>query len=73
LINREYERRYQVQRDQIRGKTDFDIHSPEFAQIARATDRQVIEAGVPLQFDQVAPSAVEGERSYVVVKFLLRD
>jgi two-component system, NarL family, sensor kinase len=73
LINREYERRYQVQRDQIRGKTDFDIHSPEFAQMARASDRQVIEAGVPLQFDQVAPYAVEGERFYVVVKFLLRD
>jgi len=48
LINREYERRFQVQRDQIRGKTDFDIHSPEFAQMARASDRQVIEAGVPL-------------------------
>jgi PAS domain S-box-containing protein len=73
LINREYERRFQVQRDQIRGKTDFDIHSPEFAQMARSSDRQVIEAGVPLQFDQVAPSAGEGERSYVVVKFLLRD
>src|SRR4029077_14585315 len=73
LINREYERRFQVPRDQIRGKTDFDIHSPEVAQIARASDRQVIEAGVPLQFDQVAPYAVEGERFYVVVKFLLRD
>ena len=73
LINREYERRFQVQRDQIRGKTDFDLHSHEVAQMARANDRQVIEAGVPLQFDEVAPSALEGERSYVVVKFLLRD
>ncbi|HVJ57803.1 MAG TPA: PAS domain-containing protein, partial [Terrimicrobiaceae bacterium] len=73
LINREYERRFQVQRDQIRGKTDFDLHSQEVAQMARANDRQVIEAGVPLQFDEVAPSALEGERSYVVVKFLLRD
>jgi PAS domain S-box-containing protein len=73
LINREYERRFQVQRDQIRGKTDFDLHSHEVAQRVRANDRQVIEAGVPLQFDEVAPSALEGERSYVVVKFLLRD
>jgi GAF domain-containing protein len=73
LINGEYERRFQVQRDQIRGKTDFDLHSHEVAQMVRANDRQVIEAGVPLQFDEVAPSALEGERSYVVVKFLLRD
>lgn len=73
LINREYERRYQVQRDQIRGKTDFDVHSREVAQMVRASDRQVIEAGVALQFEEVAPSVGEGERSYVVVKFLLRD
>jgi hypothetical protein len=32
----------------------------------------VIEAGVPFQFEQVAPS-IEGERHYVVVKFLLRE
>jgi PAS domain-containing protein len=25
LVNREYERRFQVQRDQIRGKTDYDV------------------------------------------------
>ena len=72
LINREYERRFQVQRDQIRGKTDFDIHSHDIAQMMRGSDRQVIEAGLPLQFEEVAPS-IEGERNYVVVKFLLRD
>jgi PAS domain S-box-containing protein len=72
LINREYERRFQVQRDQIRGKTDFDIHSHDIAQMVRGSDRQVIEAGLPLQFEEVAPS-IEGKRYYVVVKFLLRD
>ena len=72
LINREYERRFQVRRDQIRGKTDFDIHCQEIAETARRTDRQVIEAGVPIQCDQVASSVIYGERSYVVVKFLLR-
>ena len=25
LVNREYERRFQVQRDEIRGKTDYDV------------------------------------------------
>ena len=32
LVNREYERRHQVQRDQIRGKTDFDIHPHDVAE-----------------------------------------
>jgi K+-sensing histidine kinase KdpD len=40
LINREFERRFQVQRDQVRGKTDFEIHSHAVAQMARGSDRQ---------------------------------
>ena len=72
LVNREYERRHQVQRDQIRGKTDFDIFPQDVAEKLRANDRHVIEAGAPIQFEETVPMA-EGERQYVVVKFLLRD
>jgi PAS domain S-box-containing protein len=72
LVNREYERRHQVQRDQIRGKTDFDIHPHDVAETVRANDRHVIAAGTPIQFEETVPMA-EGERQYVVVKFLLRD
>jgi PAS domain S-box-containing protein len=71
-VNSEFERRHQVQRDQIRGKTDFDIYPPEVAEAVRANDRRVIEAGEPIQFEEAGPS-VEGERCYVAVKFLLRD
>ena len=72
LVNREYERRHQVQRDQICGKTDFDIFPPDVAEKLRANDRHVIEAGASIQFEETVPMA-EGERQYVVVKFLLRD
>ena len=72
LVNREYERRFQVQRDQIRGKTDYEIHPEEIAEAVRANDRQVIETGTALQFEIAIPAA-DGERHYVVVKFLLRD
>src|SRR6476660_556626 len=72
LVNREYERRHQVHRDQIRGKTDFDIFPQDVAATVRANDRHVIEAGTPIQFEETVPMA-EGERQYVVVKFLLRD
>ena len=72
LVNREYERRHQVQRDKIRGKTDFDLHPHDVAETVRANDRHVIEAGAPIQFQETVPMA-EGERQYVVVKFLLRD
>jgi PAS domain S-box-containing protein len=72
LVNYEYERRYQVRRHQIRGKTDFDIHPDEVAEALRANDRQVIEAGVPIQFEEVVPSE-EGDRYYISAKFPLRD
>jgi PAS domain S-box-containing protein len=72
LINREYERRHQVQRDQIRGKTDFDIFPEDVAENVRTNDRHVIEAGTPIQFEETVPVA-EGDRQYIVVKFLLRD
>jgi len=72
LVNREYERLFDVRRDQIRGKTDFDVHPHNVAETLQANDRQVIEAGAPTQFEEVVPS--EGSaRHYVVVKFLLRD
>jgi PAS domain S-box-containing protein len=72
LVNREYERLHHVQRDQIRGKTDFDIHPHAFAELVRANDRKVIAAGEPIEFEEAVPSD-EGERLYVAAKFLLRD
>src|SRR5260221_10166758 len=61
LVNREYQGRHRVRRDQIRGKTDFDIHPPEVAEAIRRNDRQVIEAGLPIQFEETVPSD-RGER-----------
>src|SRR3984957_3003732 len=72
LVNREYERLFDIGRDQIRGKTDFSIHPHDVAETRRANDRQVMETGGPLQFEEVVPSRL-GARYYVVVKFLLRD
>jgi PAS domain S-box-containing protein len=72
LVNCEFERLHQVQREQIRGKTDFELHPPGVAEMMRANDRRVIEAGEPIQFEEVVPS-LEGERAYVSAKFLLRD
>lgn len=72
LINKEYERRYNVQRDHIRGKTDFDIHSRETAEAVRLNDREVIASGEPKQFEEWVPSD-DGDRFYLSSKFLLRD
>jgi PAS domain S-box-containing protein len=72
LINRELERRHQVQRNLIRGKSDFDIYPPGIAERLRANDRQVIETGKPIEFEECVPAA-DGDRFYITSKFLLRD
>lgn len=72
LVNREYERLFDVRREEMRGKTDFDVHPRDVAETLRANDRQVIESGRPAQFEEVAP-AKGSIRHYIVVKFLLRD
>jgi PAS domain S-box-containing protein len=71
LVNREYERQFHVQRDHIRGKTAYDIHPRHVAESVQANDQHVIEAGSPIQYEVAIPT-VEGERHYVVVKFLLQ-
>src|ERR1700732_2970144 len=38
LVNREYERRYRVRREEVRGKSDFDIYPREVAEAVRAKD-----------------------------------
>jgi len=72
LVNREHERRFHVQRERIRGKTDYDYLPRDVAEQIRANDRQVIEGGRPIQFEMALPMA-ESVRHYVVVKFLLVD
>jgi PAS domain S-box-containing protein len=72
LVNREYERRYRVRRDEISGKSDLDIHSREVAEVVRANDRRVIETNVPMQFEEVVPTA-DAKRVYLTIKFLLRN
>jgi PAS domain S-box-containing protein len=72
LINREYERLFDVQRHEIRGKTDFDIHPHDVAETLRANDRRVIDADESAQFEEVVPSKGCAQH-YIVIKFLLRD
>jgi PAS domain S-box-containing protein len=72
LVNREYERRYRVRRDQVRGKTDFDIFPPEVAEAIRLNDNRVIETGEPIEFEEILPSDGR-EYFHVAAKFLLRD
>ena len=72
MVNRGYEERFHVDREELLGKTPYDLFPKEVADELLAHDRQVLEQGEPIQFEEVVP--VEGElRTYIAVKFPLRD
>jgi len=72
LVNREYERLFNLQREDIVGLTDHDLFEGPIADEFRANDLAAIARGVPLQVEEQAPGE-DGLHTYVTVKFPLQD
>jgi two-component system, NtrC family, sensor kinase len=71
-INREYEKLFNVQREQTIAKTDLDIFPAEYAQKFQANDRAIIAAGRPRTVDEKVPHGDE-PHDYLSVKFPVLD
>ena len=72
FINREFEQRFRVRREDVQGKTDHDLFPGSIAQEFRANDLKVIEAGVPMNFEECAPQE-SSVHTYISNKFPVRD
>lgn len=70
LVNREYERLFDVSRDAIVGLTDHDLFPAAIADDFRTNDLQAAQRGRPVQMEEVAPGD-DGPHTYVTVKFPL--
>jgi PAS domain S-box-containing protein len=70
LVNRQFERTFHVRQEQIRGKKDAEVFPPEQAAAFRANDLQVVQAGVPMEFEE-AILQDDGPHSSIVRKFPL--
>jgi PAS domain S-box-containing protein len=72
LINRHYERLFDVRKEKAVGKSDHDLF-PEFAADSfRAADRKVLKARTPLEIEEVIPHK-DGPHTYISIKFPLFD
>jgi len=69
-INTSLERMLGISREEIKGKTDYDIASPEVADYWRAHDSQVMETGEAIQIEEVADLA-DGHHIFLANKFPL--
>ena len=69
-VNRRFEDSFHVANRDLVGKTDQDIFPPEQAAAFRANDRKVLEAGRPMEFEEVVLHD-DGPHTSIVVKFPL--
>jgi len=71
-INRQYERLFHVTREEILGRTDYEIFPAAVADVLRANDRKVVETEAPIEFEEAVPQD-DGLHTYISIKFPLRD
>ncbi|MBN2432445.1 MAG: PAS domain-containing protein [Acidobacteria bacterium] len=72
LVNRNYEKMFGVDRQNITGATVHDIFPPEDAHRYETVDQRVIETEVPVEIEEMAGRGGE-ERFFLSLKFPLYD
>ncbi|MBD2101364.1 PAS domain S-box protein [Leptolyngbya sp. FACHB-261] len=72
IINRTFERLFKVQREQVWGKTDFDLFPTKVAQSVRENDLQVLTLKKPIEHEEVIPQS-DGLHTYLSLKFPLLE
>ncbi len=72
LINHKFETLFHVKRYDIMDKTDLDIFPGKMAGVLQANDRKVLEAGVPLELEEIVMHD-DRPHTYISLKFPLFD
>lgn len=72
LVNKQFEILFGMKPEDIVGKTDVDIFDREISRPLRAHDREVLEVGTSMQFEEILPG-IDGLHTYLATKFPLLD
>jgi rsbT co-antagonist protein RsbR len=71
LVNQRAAALFRLERDQIMGKADHELFSPEIVAALRQNDMRVLESGEPISVEET--STLDGrERTFLSVRFPLR-
>ncbi|WP_406696294.1 HD domain-containing phosphohydrolase [Singulisphaera sp. Ch08] len=66
LVNRYFVKQFGVTEEQVVGKTDYDFLPEDVADTFRANDRRALDAGEPVEVDEVAPYVDKPHTSIVI-------
>ncbi|MCA1849527.1 MAG: PAS domain S-box protein, partial [Acidobacteria bacterium] len=72
LVNHWFETLFFLSKEEVVGQTDYDIFPREMADTFRVNDQKVLEAGVPLEFEEEILQ-VDGTHTYISNKFPVHD
>ncbi len=72
LVNRLWEQRFHLSREQLVGRHVRDVHAPEQADVLLANDLKVLQADSPLEFEETVKQD-ESLHIYLSTKFPLHD
>ena len=72
MVNRTFEKLHGVSREEIKGKTAYDIFPKAFADQFTEMEQRVLETGESIEREEDFPLA-DGLRSYLVTKFPIAD
>jgi PAS domain S-box-containing protein len=71
-INAQFLRRFDLSRDEVLGRTDFELFPTEQASVFVANDVQVVTEGTPIEIEETARYA-DGAHISIVSKFPIRS
>jgi PAS domain S-box-containing protein len=72
LINNLFENLFNISRNEIVGKSDYDVFPKDEANTFRVNDSKVLESGIPLELEETILQA-DGPHTYLSMKFPLTD
>lgn len=67
-VNRRFEQIFNLRREDVLGRTDYDLFAPEAADLFRRNDLAVLAQGKPIQYEELVPHGGR-EHTYISVKF----
>jgi two-component system, NtrC family, sensor kinase len=72
LTNRRFERLFHLKREDIIGRSPFDLFPENTVRVLRANDQQMLSASCSLEFEETVPGE-QGLMTFISVKFPLLD
>jgi PAS domain S-box-containing protein len=72
LVNKQFETLFHLNKDDMIGRTDYDVFPKQMADSFRSNDQRALDMNEPLTIEEIAPHD-DGLHTYISIKFPLVD